>query len=106
MASQARSSPQKPDPGGNYDARRAPTGSKSTSRSPWGCRPTASGGLATNRVVVEKNGLAVGSRLGGPLPGRPPLFESVVARHAFFGRKILERSEERRVGQECRSRWS
>ena len=35
-----------------------------------------------------------------------PIFETLLARERKTSTKLLLRSEERRVGKECRSRWS
>src|ERR1051326_9638998 len=60
----------------------------------------------------------LGNLIGGPAPTvlfRPPIKRNVAAQRVTVGRQTVQersgkgtghRSEERRVGKECRSRWS
>src|SRR5207248_7774105 len=44
---------------------------------------------------------------GTAIPGRwAPEFDGQITAHPFLPRRASRRSEERRVGKECRSRWS
>ena len=50
-----------------------------------------------------ENGLDLSEVLRLPIPER---FQGWAALHAEYARSVVYRSEERRVGKECRSRWS
>src|SRR3712207_8588899 len=61
--------------------------------------------------LSRRTGPVSSSSVAPPLVGRRDLRAVVLHRHATQGvvlalREALPRSEERRVGKECRSRWS
>src|SRR6266581_9530077 len=59
-----------------------------------------------HRVHRAEGADALDARFGALFAANPDLLEQMIEALLFFGGDCGDRSEERRVGKECRSRWS